>query len=185
MYLLDGNGNVVADPAAAATRRADAALFGWARLGSLLCPVQMMVTNKRKDTCSVTADGLDNISLWTGKGDVEGTFAVVVQDDNAADAPEFVVMNGSFSGDMDLSTRPLGNVAGTFTATGGQPVAFCGTVRLPFAVSATGRKVNPTRTAPAYYLADDGATLLYIGPREKSLGMPTVRFEINLGSRCN
>ena len=40
----------------------------------------------------------------------------MVQDDNAADAPEYVVMNGNFPGEMDLSIRPLGKVVGTFTS---------------------------------------------------------------------
>jgi hypothetical protein len=185
MYLLDREGNVVADPAVAVVRRADASLFGWARLGSMLCPAAQLVTNVRRHTCSVTADGIDNISLWTGKGGVDGTFAVVVQDDNAADAPEFVVMNGNFSGSMDLSIRPLGKVVGTFTAAGGAPVPFCGTFRLPFGLSSTGQKVNPTRGGDAYYLGDDARTLLPVLAREKSLGMPTVRLEINLGNKCN
>ena len=184
MYLLDANGNVVMDPALAVVRKADAALFGWGRLGSLLCPAPALVTNVRQQTCSVTADGIDNISLWTGKGGVDGTFAVVIQDDNAADAPEFVVMNGTFVGSMDLSIRPLGKVVGLFTATGGEPVPFCGTFRLPFALDTTGQKINPTRGAAAYYLQDDGATVFSVLSREKSLGMPTVRFEINLGSKC-
>jgi hypothetical protein len=132
----------------------------------------------------VTADGIDNISLWTGKGSVDGTFAVVVQDDNASDAPEFVVMNGTFVGNMDLSIRPLGKVAGTFTAYGAEPVPFCGTFRLPFALDWAGQRINPTRGAPAYYLADDGATLLNVLSGEKSLGMPTVRLEVNLGNSC-
>ena len=184
MYLLDAEGNVVADPAVAVVRRADASLFGWARLGSLLCPAPALVTTARQHTCSVTADGIDNISLWTGKGGVDGTFAVVVQDDNVADAPEYVVMNGSFAGAMDLSIRPLGKVVGTFTASGGHPVPFCGTFRLPFGLTATGQKVNPTRGSEAYYLADDARTLLPVLAREKSLGMPTVRLEINLGASC-
>jgi hypothetical protein len=185
MYLLDAEGNVVADPAAAVLRRADASLFGWARLGSMLCPAAPLVTNTRQQTCSVTADGIDSISLWTGKGGVDGTFAVVVQDDNVSDAPEFVVMNGNFSGAMDLSMRPLGKVVGTFTASGGEPVVFCGTFRLPFGLSWTGERINPRRGYAAYYLADDGTTLLPVVTREKSLGMPTVRLEVNLGSKCN
>jgi hypothetical protein len=132
----------------------------------------------------VTADGLDNISLLTGKGGVDGTFAVVVQDDNSADAPEFVVMNGAFTGAMDLSMRPLGKVVGSFTATGGAPVNFCGTFRLPFSISSSGQRVSPIRGAEAYYLDDNGRTLLPVLSREKSLGMPTVRLEINLGHKC-
>jgi hypothetical protein len=184
MYLLDANGNVVPCPELAVTRKADASLFGWARLGSLLCPAKELITNLKHSTCSVTADGIDNISLWTGKGTVDGSFAVVVQDDNKDDAPEYVVMNGTFLGNMDLSIRPLGKVVGTFTATGAEPVPFCGTFRLPFAVDAEGNRINPSRMSAAYYLADNGVDLISVLPREKSLGMPTVRLEINLGSKC-
>jgi hypothetical protein len=185
MYLLDAKGNVVMSPELAVTRKADASLFGWARLGSLLCPAKQLLTNPGLSICSVTADGIDNISLWTGKGAVDGTFAVVVQDDNKTDAPEYVVMNGTFAGSMDLSIRPLGKVVGTFTASGGQPVPFCGTFRLPFALDRYGNRVDPTRWSTAYYLGDDGVDLMTVRDREKSLGMPTVRLEINLGAKCS
>ena len=54
-------------------------------------------------------------------------------------------MNGAFRGDMDLSIRPLGKVVGTFSPTGAvQGVKFCGTFRLPFAISrADSRPVIP------------------------------------------
>jgi hypothetical protein len=185
MYLLDATGNVVASPERAVVRRADASLFGWARLGSLLCPASVLVTSPSAGTCSVTADGIDNISLWTGKGTVDGSFAVVVQDDNVVDAPEFVVMNGTFAGNMDLSMRPLGKVGGTFTGSASnQPVPFCGTFRLPFGLELNGTKGNPKRGAAAYYLGDDGITLIPVLAKEKSLGMPTVRLEIKLGVSC-
>ena len=184
MYLLDSAGNVVA-PEQAVTRKAQASLMGWARLGSPLCPVAQMATNVRLNTCSVTADGLDNISLLTGQGTVEGSFAVVVQDDNATDAPEFVVMNGVFHGDMDLSIRPLGTVVGTFTPnTTGVAAPFCGTFRLPFAVEFDGQRVNPRRGSAAYYLADDGQTVFPAVAEEKSLRMPTVRLELKFGNKC-
>jgi hypothetical protein len=185
MYLLDANGNVV-PPDLATVRKADASLFGWARVGNPLCPSVQLITNLGLGACSVTADGIDNISLWTGKGTVDGTFAVVVQDDNAADAPEYVVMNGSFAGQMDLSIRPLGRITGTFSAGGGSaPVPFCGTFRLPFEVSLDGKRVNPRRGNPHYYLNDDGATLIPVQAAEKSIGMPTVRLELKFGPSCH
>ena len=184
MYLLDADGNVTA-PNLAVARKADASLFGWSRVGNPLCPSSQLITNLGLNACSVTADGIDNISLWTGKGSVDGTFAVVVQDDNVSDAPEYVVMNGGFSGQMDLSIRPLGRIAGTFTAGGGsEPVGFCGTFRLPFEVS-DGKRVNPRRGNPHYYMADDGATLIPVQAAEKSIGMPTVRLELRFGASCN
>src|SRR2546425_1249829 len=160
-------------------RKADASLFGWSRVGNPLCPSSQLITNLALQACSVTADGIDNISLWTGKGVVDGTFAVVVQDDNVVDAPEYVVMNGGFSGQMDLSIRPLGKITGTFTSAGSStPVPFCGTFRLPFQVAADGKRQNPLRGQAAYYLHDDGATLIPVQAAEKSIGMPTVRLEV-------
>src|SRR5438034_1362494 len=104
MYLLDAAGNVVG-PEGAIRRKADASLYGWARVGNPLCPVEVLVTNPRTETCSVSAVGMDDIALNTFKGTVDGTFAVVLQDDNSTDAPEFVVMNGGFTGAMDLSKQ--------------------------------------------------------------------------------
>ena len=105
MYLLDAAGNVVG-PEAAVRRKADASLYGWARVGNPLCPTEVLTTNPRAHTCSVTAAGVDDLALDTFSGGVGGTFAVVLQDDNDADSPEFVIMNGAFKGAMDLSPVP-------------------------------------------------------------------------------
>ena len=184
MYLIDDLGNVVL-PENATRRQADASLYGWAKVGNLLCPAAILVTNPRTETCSVTADGIDNLSLVTGKGAVTGTYAVVVQDDNAVDAPEYVVMNGAFRGDMDLSIRPLGKVVGTFSPTGAvQGVKFCGTFRLPFAISRAGKREQPKRLGDAFYLADDGKSLIPVQKAEMSLGMATVRLELNFAQNC-
>ena len=184
MYLIDELGNVVL-PANASRRQAAASLYGWAKVGNLLCPAAILITSPRAETCSVTADGIDNISLLTGKGGVTGTYAVVVQDDNAVDAPEYVVMNGAFQGDMDLSIRPLGKVVGTFTPAGAtQGVKFCGTFRLPFSVGKLGRREMPRRNTDAFYLADDGKTLIPVQKAELSLGMATVRLELNFDRAC-
>ena len=184
MYLVDGAGNSVA-PEQAMFRKADASLAGWARVGTPLCPYEQMTTNVRRTVCSVTAEGLDNISLLTGMGTVEGTFAVVVQDDNVIDGPEYVVMNGTFSGQMDLSIRPLGKVSGTFVpALTGQAVPFCGTFRLPFGLNIWGKRENPRRGQSAYYMANDGKSVFPVLGGEKALGMPTVRLELTFGSLC-
>jgi hypothetical protein len=184
MYLMDDHGNVVL-PEQATRRQADASLYGWARVGNPLCPSEMLITNARRETCTVTAAGVDDISLKTGKGGVRGTFAVVVQDDNTADAPEYVAMNGGFLGEMDLSIRPLGRIAGTFTPSGStQAVKFCGTLRLPFAVNARGKRELPRRNGAAFYLADDFTTLIPVQRAEMSLGQATVRFELNFDTRC-
>jgi hypothetical protein len=183
MYLLDAAGNVVG-PEGAVRRKADASLYGWSRVGNPLCPVEVLITNPRTRTCSVTAAGMDDIALNTFTGTVDGTFAVVLQDDNTTDAPEFVIMNGGFKGAMDLSKRPLGKISGTFTPAGAsEPSVFCGTFRLPFSV-ARGDRDLPARNVQAYYLADDFATLIPVRKSELSLGMPTVRLELNFHGNC-
>jgi len=70
----------------------------------------------------VNASGADDISLATGLGSVSGTFAVVVQDNNTVDAPEFVVMTGSFGGSMDFRQAFAANVPLGYL-TGGQAFA--------------------------------------------------------------
>src|SRR5438046_8347173 len=183
MYLLDAAGNVVG-PEGAVRRKADASLYGWSRVGNPLCPMEVLVTNPRTRTCSVTAAGMDDIALNTFTGTVDGTFAVVLQDDNSTDSPEFVIMNGAFKGAMDLSKRPLGKLSGTFTPTGAnEPSAFCGTFRLPFSV-VKGNRDLPARNVPGYYLADDFTTLIPVQKSELSLGMPTVRLELNFHGNC-
>lgn len=183
MYLLDAAGNVVA-PESAVRRKADAALYGWARVGNPLCPLDVLVTNAKTHTCSVTAAGTDDLALSTGTGGVSGTFAVVIQDDNKADSPEYVIMNGVFKGAMDLSKRPLGKISGTFVPTGTtEPTAFCGTFRLPFSVVG-GERVGPRRYERTYYLADDFKTLIPVHNVELSLGMATVRLELSFSGNC-
>src|SRR5436309_6649605 len=148
MYLLDAAGNVVG-PESAVRRKADASLYGWARVGNPLCPADVLVTNPHARTCSVTAAGVDDVALSTFSGGVDGSFAVVLQDDDKADSPEFVIMNGVFTGAMDLSSRPLGKISGTFVATGStQPTPFCGIFRLPFSVT-KGKRGLAARHAPA------------------------------------
>ena len=183
MYLLDAAGNVVG-PEGAVRRKADASLYGWARVGNPLCPAEVLVTNPRTKTCSVSAAGMDDLRLDSFTGGVDGTFAVVIQDDNKTDAAEFVVMNGTFKGTMDLSMRPLGKISGTFTPSGATtPTNFCGIFRLPFSVE-TNKRGHPARHLQNYYLADDFKTLIPIHKSELSLGMPTVRLELNFHGNC-
>jgi hypothetical protein len=113
-------------------------------------------------TCSVTAAGIDDLALDSFTGGVDGTF----------------------KGAMDLSKRPLGKITGTFVASGSsQPTPFCGTFRLPFSVSKSKRD-HPSRHFQNYYLADDFTTLIPIHKSELSLGLPTVRLELNFHGNC-
>jgi hypothetical protein len=186
MYFYDQAGRLIppdlilSGKATPFARVADATLQGWAALGTPLCPSKLLVSNPRAKTCTVTAAGQDNISLATGKGTVSGTYAVVINLDNAADAAEYVVQTGTFVGEMDLSKRPLGSVSGTFTPTGTTlAMPFSGKFRLPFNVDRQGKRQDPKRGHKAYYLSDDGKTPLAVESSELSLGVPLVRLELN------
>ena len=115
-------------------RTATAALQGTAKLGSPLCPVELVhllaglgLLTRADKPCSITAVGNDAIETATGSGSVDGTFAVVINLDNTTDAPEFVAMTGTFKGSMQVvidttakppRTLPLINLNdGTFTPT--------------------------------------------------------------------
>ena len=115
-------------------RTATAALQGTAKLGSPLCPADLVdllvglgLLTRADKPCSVTAVGNDAIETATGSGSVDGTFAVVINLDNTTDAPEFVAMTGTFKGSMQVvidttakppRTLPLINLNdGTFTPT--------------------------------------------------------------------
>lgn len=186
MYFYDANGvlippdKILGGLVMPASRVADATLQGTAALGTPLCPSKLLITNPKAQTCTVTAAGMDNISLLNGRGTVSGTYAVVINLDNPTDAAEYVVQTGTFAGEMDLSMRPLGTVKGTFTPTAtNQNVSFTGTFRLPFNVDNKGKKQEPKRGKAAFYLADDGKTMIPVHQSELSLGMPLVRLELN------
>jgi hypothetical protein len=101
-------------------RRATSSFQGTAALGTPLCP-QILATllasgaNPIQVTsCTVSGVGADKIDIATssdgrplrttfGSGRLWGTFAVVVNADNIVDAPEYVVMTGTFGGDMFLT----------------------------------------------------------------------------------
>jgi hypothetical protein len=97
-------------------RRATASFQGTAELGTPLCP-QILATllGGNVTSCTVTGIGSDEIDIATdpttgwplrstfGTGKLKGTFAVVVNADNLVDAPEYVVMTGSFEGEMGLT----------------------------------------------------------------------------------
>jgi hypothetical protein len=191
MYLLvrDTNGKVtsyVSDPGQATDRQAVAQLSGHAKFGTPLCPHWVKQVAPKAKHCTVNAKGSDDLSLATGKGTLSGSYAVVVQDKNVVDAPEFVVMTGTFTGDADLSLAmsgqaPLGfitNGVGTIDGYDGATFKFHGTFRLPFALDESGRRGRPWRDADAYYL-NDNFNPFPVKDNERSLGMPTVRLEID------
>ena len=98
-------------------RTATATLQGTARLGTPLCPadliqllLQVGLITRADKPCTVTAVGSDEIDTATGAGTLTGTFAVVVNLDNTTDSPEFVAMTGTFEGAMqvvvDMKAKP-------------------------------------------------------------------------------
>src|SRR5262245_69564 len=103
MYLKDGEGNWVTTVVPNGRRTAVAQLSGWAKLGTPLCPAWVKLVAPKVEKCTVNASGADDLSLLTGQGTLAGTYSVVVQGDNDVDAPEFVIMSGTFKGDADLS----------------------------------------------------------------------------------
>jgi hypothetical protein len=98
-------------------RRATSSFQGTAQLGTPLCP-QILATLLAQGPnpvlvtgCTVTGVGSDKVDVATdpagwplrqsfGSGHLWGTFAVVLNADNVVDAPEYVVMTGTFRSDM-------------------------------------------------------------------------------------
>ena len=109
----------VFDPAAAAFRVATSSLQGIAKLGTILCPASMFVTNPKADSCTVTATGLSSVSLFTGLGSIRGAVEIVIQLDNPVDSPELPVVKGTFAGTINFipafSGTPLGSARGSLT----------------------------------------------------------------------
>jgi len=186
MYLKDASGNFVSGVATAARRSAVAQLSGWAKIGTPLCPAYVRLIVPKAKRCTVNATGADDLSLATGTGTLGGTYAVVVQGDNNVDAPEFVIMTGTFFGKADLSLSlsgqaPLGVITdgvGTIDGYSEATFKFTGTFRLPFALDEVGQRRQPRRESDAYYLNDHGRAV-EVKNEERSLGMPTVRLEID------
>jgi hypothetical protein len=197
--LVDATNGAVGIPA---IRHATSQLQGVAALGSTLCPMPKLVT-VRGNECTVIATGIDDVQLVidaaSGRpiptvGTVHGTYAVVVQLDNATDSPEFPVQTGTFAGVISFEPPlPLGFLKdGRVTIDGvAGSLPFQAVFRQPFTKSANadvvtqrgvrGKKISRTdpsaRRAPAYYLLDDG-DLERVRPDERAVGWPTVRFEI-------
>ena len=165
-------------------RLATAALMGTVPSDTQLCP--------NHEPCAITALATSDVDLNTGRGYVQGTFKIVVQDDNTTDGPERVVIRGELTGDIDLSlaffgpdgvsmsgdeTVPLGSIDGRWNAVGERGTAFeavrvrgtlSGVFRLPFTVPGL---------ADAFYLGEAGGVVA-VQPRELSLSRPTVRLDL-------
>lgn len=170
-------------------RLAESGLEGKARRRTPLCPEGLMayaevlfatlgITVQDASRCTVVAFGWSDLDLGTFGGAIGGDFYVVVNSDatNLVDAPELVVMAGTFSGAIQVSDPDgliIAITSGTFTPTSTlpgfplpAPATFTGTFRLPF-------KVHHL----AVYKKDSGQPVP-VRPDERALGDPTVRVEI-------
>ncbi len=160
-------------------RSSSATLGGKVRSGTAICPDSLGVKE-----CNVTIHATGRADDTTGIGPVNGTFEILVQDWNTADAPEVPVLRGTLVGTIDLSPAfiqriPLGHITGQFNGNGltATPLAnvkaagsFTGTFRLPF-----------WNGGVASYLMDNGSVVPVQG-YEYSLGDATVRLELTLES---
>lgn len=190
-------------------RTASAALQGTAEGGTPLCPAPLLALLTAfglpsGTSCTLTAFGEDAISLAGGNGSFTGAFAVVVNLDNPVDAPEFVVMTGTFGANMQILADANGQMLPLIQISNGSlsttdvlgvpvqyvglffpgltpemfaPASFGGTFRLPFAVRNDDMKVKPQRGVQAFYLGDNG-DFIPIQQNETSLGYATVRVEV-------
>ena len=164
-------------------RDAIATLMGSARLGTPLCPAEVLLTNVAVKTCEISGQGQDSVSLATGLGPVWGKFAVLINAPGNGDdhVPDLAVLTGTFTGDVDLSPAVLAQIPLGYLRNGrltidqtGQVISFSGTFRLPFSqVDDEGRKSD-------FYLTADG-TPIRVRQHERDLGFPLVRLEVTFG----
>jgi hypothetical protein len=177
--LYEVTENLKLKPLTSGRRVATAALMGSVSAGTAICPLPV--------DCAITAIGFDNINTATGKGSLSGTFAVVVQGDNPVDGPELVILQGRFSGKIDLSLAASAGLGfltkGKWSARGvkGGPLAglhlqgsLTGTFRLPFELAPG---VAAYMLNPAAFPAD--GSFVFVQSNELSLGVPTVKLEVS------
>jgi hypothetical protein len=181
-------------------RNATSELMGTADVGTPLCPTALVAIYAPGATsCTINATGIDSISLSTGLGPVFGRYTVVVQGDNNADSPEFVIARGIFNGKMDFSPAivmgiPLGHVTGNITDLNTWKVSpFTGTFRLPFVLPVPDAalfgalplpltpmdRYDVTKMTRPLYLLDDMQNIEAVESSEFAGGWATVKFEIN------
>src|SRR2546422_4602041 len=121
MYLLDKDGKPTGNLANAVARAAVAQLSGVAKLGTPLCPWEVLVVAAGAKGCVVNASGGDNLSLLpadAGKGSIGGTLAAGVEDNNKTASPGFGRVTGSFCGTAGRSPPFAGKAPHRFTFNG-------------------------------------------------------------------
>jgi len=147
--------------------------------------------------CAITLTASNTVDLGTGLGPISGTFKVVLPDPinpHAVDAPELVVMKGSFNGNMDFSPAviseiPYGTVTGVLLTDSGAPIPFGGVFVMPFGPDPNFPNlcdlINPTGNCYLTYslsgvnpLAVTVTGAAPVTPSQRALGYPTARFDI-------
>ena len=192
MYELTETARLIAK-GAATSEMSTSAMMGFAQVGSPLCPSTSpalavapgsAVTGtddlrySGQAVCVVTLTGSDTVDLWTGLGPIQGSFKVVAPDPanpRAVDAPELVVMKGSFTGTMDfapalLSGLPYGTVTGQLTVDGGGTVQYTGVFDMPFAAA-----TDPTYANPCNGIFPTGGGECYLTYALTALNPPVVQ----------
>jgi hypothetical protein len=136
--------------------------------------------------CVVNMTGIDRISLVTGLGPISGRFTVVTADQiNPAqiDAPETVVMQGTFRGQIDFSPAllvpplPYGTVTGHLMSDEGERIEFFGVFLLPFDAAGVDVYLGYTLLSPGLQVQLSG-TVVPVQPYERALQYPTARFDL-------
>ena len=152
-------------------RVATSALGGFAKPNTPLCPLELAPADGER--CVINATGSNDISRFTGRGPITGTFTNVSQDANPIDIDEVVRRSGTFRGQMNLSDSSvtfLGTMRG-FMTVDGRTRRFVGVVRFPV----------PCDTGLCYVTSDADAVptgLAPLLPHEFALGRATVRLDI-------
>ena len=185
LYELNEEARFTVDNNGRAHRVASSGLEGKAKVGTPLCPAglmqhaeQVFKARQRRvrdaSRCAVVAFGnsdLDVTDRKLVKGTIDGQIFVVINSEltNLTDAPELVVMSGTFTGAVLVTDEAIIAITGaTVTGDGFCPdgCAFTGKFRQPFTVNRI-----------AVYKKDNGH-LVPVLPDERALGDPTVRLEI-------
>lgn len=144
-------------------RISTASAQGKVAAGAPICPGTL--------PCDITVIATDRIDTTTGRGPIEGTFAIVVNETGTADLPEIVVRKGSLEGVVDISMAAagLGSIAGRWQAKGLGEGTFTGTLRFPF----------PFSPFPGFFYVDYGSGgIRSVAANEMVLGLPALLFEI-------
>jgi hypothetical protein len=187
LYELNEQARITVDKNGRPHREAASGLAGKARRGTILCTDELIDhaerffrtrnrTVKDASRCTVVAFGNSNLDLLSFEGTIAGQLYVVVNSEttNLTDAPELVVMEGTFTGTIAVTDPDLVIITITNGALiGVKPATWC-----PEGCSFTGKFRQPFTVGhvPVYKL--DNGHLVRVRPDERALGDPTVRLEV-------